>query len=82
MELTQEHAKQIKEIISSMDCHKDFKCYKSGFDNICTATYCGLDTYADCCDPNKTTCEFRVPFGHGAFCRCPLRVYIAKYLKK
>jgi hypothetical protein len=42
----------------------------------------GLDTYADCLDPSRQTCEFKVPFGHGTFCRCPLRVYIAKNLKK
>lgn len=82
MELTQEDTKQIEEIISSMECRKDFKCYKSGFDNICKATHRGLDNYADCCDAGKATCEFRVPFGCGVFCRCPLRVYVAKHLKK
>ena len=82
MELTQDNTRQIEEIISSMVCSKDFKCYKSGFDDICKATYRGLDEYADCRDPGKTICEFRVPFGRGVFCRCPLRVYVAKYLKK
>lgn len=82
MELTQEHKRQIEKIMSAMSCQKDFECYKSGFDNICKATHRGLDMYADCCDESKTICEFRVPFGYGAFCRCPLRVYIAKNFKK
>jgi hypothetical protein len=82
VQLTEEHAEQIEDIMSSMDCQKDFKCYKSDFDNICIAADRGLDTLADCCDQGNTTCQFRVPFGQSAFCRCPLRVYIAKHLKK
>jgi hypothetical protein len=82
VELTQEHKTQIEEIMSSMDCEKDFECYKSGFDNICEAVHRGLDTYADCFDESRTTCKFKVPFGHGTFCKCPLRIYIAKNLKK
>jgi hypothetical protein len=82
VELTRENIEQIEEIVSSMDCPKDFKCYKCQFEDICKATYRGLEAYADCCDFGKTTCEFRVPFGNGVFCRCPLRVYVAKHLKK
>ncbi|UCD00056.1 MAG: hypothetical protein JSW66_09270 [Phycisphaerales bacterium] len=82
MELTKEHTEQIEGIMSSMDCQKDFKCYKSDFDSICRAVHRGLDTLADCCDHGNTACAFRVPFGRGAFCRCPLRIYIAKHFKK
>jgi hypothetical protein len=82
VELTQEHKTQIEEIMSSMDCERDFECYKSGLDNICEAAYRGLDVYADCFDESRTTCKFKVPFGRGTFCKCPLRVYIAKNLKK
>lgn len=82
MKLTQEYAEQIEGIISSMDCPKEFKCYKSNFENICRAADRGLDTLADCCDAGTTTCEFRVSFGRGAFCRCPLRVFVAKHLDK
>ena len=82
MELALDHERQIEEIMSSMDCPKDFECYKSGFDNICTAADRGLDTYADCFDEDGTTCRFKVPFGDGTFCKCPLRVYVAKNLKK
>ncbi len=82
MQLTQEQTEQIEEIMSSMDCPKGFQCYESGFANICRAAHRGLEMYADCCDVGNATCEFRVPFGYGAFCRCPLRVFIAKRMKK
>mgnify|MGYP001598516536 FL=1 len=82
MKLTQEYTEQIEEIMSSMDCPKGFQCYESYFDNICQAAHRGLEMYADCCDIGNTTCEFRIPFGYGAFCRCPLRVFIANHLKK
>ena len=82
MKLTQEHTEQIKGIMASMDCSKEFKCYKSNFENICLATDRGLNSLAGCGDAGSTTCEFRVPFGDGAFCRCPLRVYVAKHLNK
>jgi len=82
VELTQEQKSKVEEIMSSVDCPKDCECYKSGFENICKAEDRGLDTYADCFDESRTTCKFRILFGCGAFCKCPLRVYIAKHLKK
>jgi len=82
MKLTQEDAAQIETIMSSMDCQKGFRCYQSGFDNICPASQRGLEMYADCRDASNAPCEFRIPFGHGAFCKCPLRVFIANYLHK
>lgn len=81
MELNQENKSQIEKIVSSMDCPKDFKCYKSGFDNICEAVYHGLESYANCVDEKITICKFRILFGYGAFCKCPLRVYLAKNMK-
>ncbi|MDT8303985.1 MAG: hypothetical protein RQ760_21060 [Sedimentisphaerales bacterium] len=37
MEISQEQRIQIEEIISGMECPKDFQCCKSGFENLCRA---------------------------------------------
>jgi hypothetical protein len=78
----QHHNKEIEKIIGQMQCHKDFLCYKSGFENLCKAKDTRLKSYIECLDENAFTCPFSVPFGSAKFCECPLRVYIAKKLKK
>ena len=82
MELTEEKRRQIEEIMAAMECPKDFQCYKSGLEDICRAKDRGMEGYVDCLDKNRESCDFRVPFGGGAFCKCPLRVYLVKNLGK
>ena len=80
MEVTQEQKRQIEEIIETMKCSKDFKCYKSDFENICKAKDGGLEGYVDCLEKAHEYCEYKLSFGSGILCRCPLRVYLAKNL--
>lgn len=80
--MEQDHIKRIEEIIRGMKCEKDFRCCKPGFGNLCKARDKGLEGYLDCIDKDSDRCEFRLPFGNGFFCRCPLRVYIGKKLTK
>ena len=80
--MDQEQKKQIEEIMAGMECDKDFKCYEAGFEHICKARDWGLPDYVDCLEDSITMCKFKVPFGDGVFCRCPLRVYVAKELKR
>lgn len=72
--------KKIEKIIGGISCQKDFKCYKSGFKNLCKAKDTGLNEYLDCLEENPRSCEFSLTFGFGNLCRCPLRVYIMKEL--
>lgn len=74
--------KEIEEIIDQFKCPKDFKCYKSHFDVVCKAKDIGLETFLECLEENPQYCHFAVPFGYAHFCQCPLRVYIAKKLRK
>lgn len=80
MELTEEQQEKITATMASMECQKDFRCYKSGLDSLCKATDVGMKGYVNCLYENQISCEFRVAYGSGFFCRCPLRVYIAKNL--
>jgi len=78
----QDHKKQIEEIIGGMKCPRDFKCYKSGFENLCKAKDVGVKSYLKCLEENPINCQFSLFSGHSYFCRCPLRIYIVKKLKK
>ena len=74
--------KEISEIIGRMKCPKGFECAESGFERLCRARYCGLDKYLECLEDIPSRCAFAFPFGNRHFCKCSLRVYIAKNLKK
>jgi hypothetical protein len=78
MEITQERKTQIEEIISGMECPKDFKCYKSGFEDLAKIRIFRDDDLVECLEERSQLCKFSFDFGLGYFCRCPLRIYIAK----
>ena len=80
--MREEDRKKIEEIMSGMQCPKDFQCAKSGFERLCKARDFGLKNYLECLEENPPTCPFALPFGYGHFCQCPLRVYLSKKLKK
>ena len=77
-----DHNEDIEEIIAQMQCPKDFQCYKSGFEVLSKTKDIGLSSYVQCLEENVFACQFSVRFGSINFCSCPLRVYIAKDLKK
>jgi hypothetical protein len=76
----------IKEIIDDLKCPKDFKCNKQGFEGLCKVNDVGLDFFVECSEIHRNECTkrctFRVSYGYSYYCSCPLRVYIAKRLKK
>ncbi|MHC4692042.1 MAG: hypothetical protein ACYS67_04810 [Planctomycetota bacterium] len=78
MEIAQEHDSRIQEIMSGMQCHKDFECYKSGFENLGRIGIVGDAIKAVCLEEKAKTCNYGLAFGYGYICKCPLRNYIAK----
>ena len=80
MELSQKHRKQIDEIMQRMECPKDFDCYRSGFENICQVKTVVPGKPTECLDRSRKSCVFRLSFGSGIFCQCPLRNYATKNL--
>jgi len=73
---------KIKKIIDDIECPRDFECYKSGFEYLSEIKDIGLNSFLECVDKKANGCVFSVSFGESIFCRCPLRLYIAKELKK
>ena len=78
MEITQEHKTQIEEIISGIECPKDFECYKSGFENLSKTQILVAGEVVECLGESARLCKFSFSFGSGYFCKCPLRRYITK----
>ena len=82
MEVDIEHKRQIEQIIRGMKCQKNFTCYKSRFTELCEAKDIGMQTFIECLDESSLGCNFSLPFGSKYFCKCPLRIYVSKKLKK
>lgn len=80
--MQQDSDKQIEEIIGQMKCPKDFRCWKSGLAVLCKARDIGQESFLECLEENPQECKFSLSFGYSYFCQCPLRVYIAKELKR
>lgn len=71
-----------EDIKTQMQCKKGFECVESQFTVLCKARDFGLKDYIECLEDQPLRCLFAVSFGEAYFCRCPMRVYIAKTLKK
>ena len=80
--LREEDRRRIEEIIGKMVCPKGFRCAESGFENLCKARDFGVESYLDCLDENRSLCRFALPFADIYLCQCPLRVFLAKKLRR
>ena len=86
VKLTKDEIDEIAKIFSEQECPFDFKCYKSGFEDLCGAALGPiLDTgrpIVECIDENAKQCHFSSPFGSTFICACTMRCYIAKHFHK
>jgi hypothetical protein len=78
----EETRRQIDDIMGAMDCPKRFRCAENGFEELCRAEDIHLDHHLVCLEERPEACSFAVPFGGASFCRCPLRVYLAKHVQR
>jgi hypothetical protein len=49
---------EIEEIIGGMTCPKDFKCYASGFENLCKSRDFGNEFLLECLEETPLQCTF------------------------
>ena len=78
MEIVQKHKGNIEQIISDMECAKDFVCHKSGFKYLGKAKLIAAGERVECLEENSRLCKFAFLLGSLTICECPLRNYIAK----
>ncbi|MFO7967702.1 MAG: hypothetical protein R6U44_08905 [Archaeoglobaceae archaeon] len=81
-----EFENEIEKIMENIDCPRDFECYKANFENLCVSKdFLGIENYVECgcdsCPHSPANCKFGFDFGMSYFCKCPLRVFVAKRMK-
>jgi len=75
-----DHKEQIEQIMADMDCPNYFDCCKSGLEKVPTPKF--VADFLRCRYEKPAPCKFAMSFGHGWFCKCPLRNHLAeKFLK-
>jgi hypothetical protein len=74
--------RQIQEIMRQVECKRDFQCYMSGFKDLCKIEDIGIPDSVRCLSKAPENCKYSFAFGDSYFCKCPLRIYIAKNFKK
>jgi hypothetical protein len=80
--MERDYEEELETIIGELQCSNDLRCYRSGLEDLCKAKDIGLESFLECLEENPNECRFSVPYGHSFFCKCPLRVHMAKNLKK
>jgi hypothetical protein len=83
--MKEEYSARIQEIVNGMQCPKGFKCAEGGFENLCKTKEFGGEQFLQCLEEASPPCPFAGVYAYGFqmhFCRCPLRMYLAKNLKK
>ncbi len=78
--MDKEHEKYIEEHMN--ECPEGCKCHDQGIENLCKAEDVGLHTFVECLEEDPYGCQFSMYLAGAHYCKCSVRVYIAKKLKK
>jgi len=76
----QEHYIEIEEIVTHLQCPKDFTCKKSGFKVLCKAKDIGVESFLICLEEDPPKCKFSLALEREYICECPVRICVAKKL--
>jgi len=74
--------KEIEIIKKRIECNKDFRCIKSNMHTLCEAKDVGIESMLECLEESPVECTFSFFFNKNFYCKCPIRYYISKKLKK
>ena len=80
--MEQTYVEEIGKATAGIELLQDCKWFKPGLGFTCKAIDVGLDSFVECLEKNSHECPFSVSRGYSYYCKCPLRVYIARKLKK
>lgn len=81
MKLTENQKREINDIMSKMDCDKDFQCYKSRFEDLCPVRQQFETSLIECQAAKGKDCPMSYTFaGNMLLCKCQLRRYVARRL--
>lgn len=74
--------REIDRIMSGMECRRNFECCNRGTEAPCNGKSLAGGAIVDCSETeceHKDDCTFRMMFGFGHICNCPVRKYIARH---
>jgi len=69
---------RLKKLKDNTHCTKNFRCFESGFKEICNAEDIILSAFVACKDLNPAFCKFSLFLGTSYYCNCPVRIFLAK----
>lgn len=74
---------EIEKIRGKLECLKNFRCIAADMNLFCEARDVGIESMLECLDENPDECQFSFAFyGYAYLCQCPIRVYLAKEMRK
>ena len=77
MEFSPQATSEIEEIADRIVCQFDYRCYKSGLEDLCGSPMIDSGKLVGFRHEDAEACPFSVSFGSDVLCACPLRLYIA-----
>jgi hypothetical protein len=80
--MKQEHSKEIERLLVDVSCPKLVQCYHTGLQILCKARDVGLQSLVECLEEYPDKCPFSLSLSGLHFCKCPIRVYIARNIEK
>ncbi len=78
--MDEERRRQAERLLVERPCARGCKCYKVNLNDICKARTFGVESLLECLEEDPVNCRFAFPFGGTNFCKCGLRLEIAKLL--
>lgn len=70
--------KQNGPLMGEVKCTKNFLCAQKGFVRLCKAEDPEAENFIECHDDNPLACSHSMQFSKTFYCKCPIRVHIAK----
>ena len=72
----------IEKLAAKFQCPKDFKCYRSGFTELCKAKDINSVEHIEYLYDDAPNCIFSLLRVNLYLCKCPLRIYLIKELNR
>ena len=73
---------KIKQVLENSTCPHGCKCYRLKLEDICKARATDLENLLECIEDNPEQCTFSMAFGGTYFCKCQVRIELAKILSE
>ena len=67
--------------LGALKCEKGLICAQSGLESLCKAKSIRSELFA-ICEEKDPECQFKLRFGAGYMCKCPVRIFLANKFRK